>query len=171
MKNKPLEELSQEQWDALILSIIKPYFSICYARRTLSIDDLKQEAWIGLLNACKNYNPEKGKFVTYAYFYIKGMVVRFINKQTQIKFADTEDDLISLCGEYEDSSAERKDLMDIVTKKVSDQKHQDLLEEYFVNQKTCRQIAKERGVSHQLINNRIKKLLNVLERRLINENA
>jgi predicted DNA-binding protein YlxM (UPF0122 family) len=72
---------------------------------------------------------------------------------------------------YEDTTAERQDFMKTIFDLVSDQKHVELLVEHFVNNKSFRQIAKETGTSHVSVANRVNKLLDVLEMRLVNENA
>jgi transcriptional regulator of aromatic amino acid metabolism len=54
---------------------------------------------------------------------------------------------------------------------VAGEEHADLLEEHFVHNKSFRQLAKERGVSHEAIANRVHKLLDLLQTRLNHENA
>lgn len=53
---------------------------------TPSIDanDLIQEGYISLFNACKNYDENKGKFSTYAYFCIYGGMRRFYDDKNII---------------------------------------------------------------------------------------
>lgn len=42
-------------------------------------DDLYMAGWQGFVNAMKNYNPEKGKFLTYATYNIKGEISKELN--------------------------------------------------------------------------------------------
>lgn len=53
-----------------------------YAQYGTPFDDLVQEGMIGLLEAWKRYDPEKGsKFTTYATFWIKKRMLQFVNKE------------------------------------------------------------------------------------------
>lgn len=172
MNNNPLEELKQNEWDALIISILKPFFSLCKKDVLVSPEDLQQEAWIGLLAACERYDARKAKFVTYAYHYIRGHVMRYIAKKTKNKPVQIDEDPILVDErQYEENNSEQRDLMETVIANISDQEHADLLIEHFVKEKSFRQIAKERGVSHEAIATRIHKLLDLLEIRLSHENA
>ena len=72
----------------LIYSIINKY------KNYNDIDDLFQVGAIGLLNAYKNYKDDQNtKFSSYAYFYIKGEVVKYIRENRLIK---TSAELIKL---------------------------------------------------------------------------
>jgi transcriptional regulator of aromatic amino acid metabolism len=66
---------------------------------------------------------------------------------------------------------ERQDFLDTIFNLIADQEHSELLYEHFIKNKSCRQIAKDAGVSHVTVANRVNKLLDVLEHRLSNENA
>ena len=72
---------------------------------------------------------------------------------------------------YNEDTAERKDVMQTIMSKISDQEHAFLLEEHFVNGKSLRQIARERHVSHEAISTRVRKLLDILELRLNHANS
>jgi len=172
MNDNPLNELEQNEWDALINSILKPFFSLAKKDVLVSADDLRQEAWIGLLAACEHYDPAKGKFVTFAYHYIRGHVMRYVGRRTKNKPTQVDEDPVVLdVHEYEENSYESRDLMDVIMETISDQENHDLLIEYFVHNKSLRQIGKERGISHEAVSTKIRKLLDVLELRLNHENA
>lgn len=170
--NNPLDTLHAAEWDALITSIIKPFFSVCKKDSSIGTEDLKQEAWIGLLKASERYDPSQSKFTTFAYHYIRGYVMTYIasrtkNKQYQIAGDPQELDVKS----YVDNVTETNDMMRTVLEILSDQDHVYLLEEHFVKDKSFRQIAKEQKVSHESIANRVHKLLNILYVRLNHENS
>lgn len=68
------------EYDKLIKSIISKYTYY------FDKDDLYQVAVIGLLNAKKNYNENSNtKFTTYAYFYIKGEVTKYLRESNSFK--------------------------------------------------------------------------------------
>lgn len=73
--NRQAEEELVEANKALIYKIIKDYY---YASPHPSdMEDVFQAGCVGLLKAVKNYKPELGnKFVTYAYYLIRGEVQR-----------------------------------------------------------------------------------------------
>jgi RNA polymerase sigma factor (sigma-70 family) len=174
--DSPLNCIPPNEWDALIISILKPFFPLCTRDTLITREDLQQEAWISLLIACERYDSLKGKFVTFAYHYIRGRVMRYVSKVTrnkphQIDNDRTYIDAIEDDKGYIDTTAERNDFMKTIFSLVSDQKHTELLHEHFINNKSFRQIAKEIDTSHVSVANRVNKLLDVLETRLENENA
>ena len=176
-KNSPLNCIPKNEWDALIFSILKPFFKICLRDTLITREDLQQEAWISLLIACERYDSRKGKFTTFAYSYIRGRVMRYISKITLNKpqqhnmDGDVVYDATSTEQIYNDLTVERQDFMATVFDLVADQKHTELLHEHFVRGKSFRQIARETGTSHVSVANRVNKLLDTLETRLTNENA
>ncbi len=172
MNDNPLDSLPQNEWDALILSILTPLLPLCNIDALITTEDLQQEAWIGLLAACDRYDARKAKFVTYAYHYIRGHCMRYILKKTRNKPTQVNADPVDVDPRgYYDHKVERQDMMATILTKVKDEKHADLLVEHFVNNKSFRFIAKERGVSHETIAMRVNKLLDMLHIRLNHENA
>ncbi|MBP9920530.1 RNA polymerase sigma factor, sigma-70 family [Proteiniclasticum ruminis] len=67
---------------ALIYKIIKDYY---YAsKNALDMEDVYQAGCLGLLKAVRNFKPELGnKFVTYAYYLIRGEVQRIYEEHTK----------------------------------------------------------------------------------------
>jgi RNA polymerase sigma factor (sigma-70 family) len=59
--------------EALVLAHlgIVPYFIKDYVRGVIPFVDLIQEGYLGLLNAVDRFDPERGKFSTYAYWWIR----------------------------------------------------------------------------------------------------
>lgn len=170
--DNPLESIPHNEWDRLIISIIKPFYPLCRRDSTLSPEDLQQEAWIALLRACERYDPKKAKLTTFAYHYIRGSVMTYIAKHTRNKPYQVDEDSLDLdYNSYTDSTVENGDLMKTMLQMVEGEEHADLLVEHFVHNKSFRQLAKERGVSHEAIANRVHKLLDLLQSRLSHENS
>jgi RNA polymerase sigma factor (sigma-70 family) len=170
--NSPMDIIPSNEWDAIILSIIKPFLPLCSRDTLITVEDLQQEAWIGLLRACDKYDAKRAKFTTFAYTYIRGHVMRYITKATRHKPHQVDEDGAELDERIvEDVEVESNDLMHAIFGKVADQEHAQLLYDHFVYDKSFRQIAKESGVSHVAVANRINKLLDLLEQRLSHENA
>jgi RNA polymerase sigma factor (sigma-70 family) len=172
MTDNPLDSIPRNEWDAIILSIIQPFIPWCSRDTLITVDDLQQEAWIGLLRACERYDAKRAKFTTFAYSYIRGHVMRYITKMTRNKPYQVNEDITIIDErEYEDDTAEKHDFMTTVFGLVADQKYVELLHEHFVNNKSFRQIARETNVSHVSIANRVNKLLDLLQTRLSHENT
>jgi len=78
---KDITELILEN-EGLIYKIINKY------RNYFEIEDLYQVAVIGLIKASKTYNSEYGaKFTSYAYPFILGEVIKYINEYRNIKIS------------------------------------------------------------------------------------
>ena len=76
---KDITELIIEN-EGLIYKIINKY------RNYFEIEDLYQVAVMGIIKASKNYNSEYGtKFTSYAYPFILGEVIKYINEYRNIK--------------------------------------------------------------------------------------
>lgn len=80
--NKEAEAEIVENNKALIYKIIKDYY---YASKNPSdMEDVFQAGCLGLLKAVKNFKPEMGnKFVTYAYYLIRGEVQRLYEEHSK----------------------------------------------------------------------------------------
>lgn len=71
-----------ENNEFIVYSVISRYLN--YFDR----DDLYQVGMIGLINAYKNYNPNcNTKFSSYAYFYVKGEVTKYIREFNSLKIS------------------------------------------------------------------------------------
>lgn len=78
---KDITELIIEN-EGLIYKIINKY------RSYFEIEDLYQVAVMGIIKASKNYNSEYGtKFTSYAYPFILGEVIKYINEYRNIKIS------------------------------------------------------------------------------------
>ena len=76
-----MEEIIQEN-NGLIYQIINKY------RNYFDIDDLYQVAVIGLIKAKNNYNNNLNtKFSSYAYPYVLGEVISYINNSKSVKIS------------------------------------------------------------------------------------
>jgi|SRR6185436_7471201 len=172
-KNNPLDSLPQNEWDAFIRSIVHPFIYYAQQDTLVSYDDLEQEAWVALLTAAQNYNPKKSKFTTYAYIYIRGRMLRYVSEKTKlssIKYPLRSYDEIPEKG-YIDNSCDDKELMNHMIESIENEPHADFLIEHFVNGKSFRKIAKECNMSHQGVAMHVKRLVELLEKRLNHENA
>lgn len=170
--DSPLDCIPKNEWDALILSILKPLFPLCARDTLITPEDLQQEAWISLLIACERYDSTKASFVTFAWHYIRGRVMRYIAKATRHKPNQIDADATYMDDRtHEEDIAERQDFMTTVFHLVSNEKHVNLLHEHFINGKSFRQIARETGISHGSIASRVNKLLDTLGTRLNHENT
>lgn len=59
-----------------------------YFKNYQNKDDLYQAGYLGIINACKNYNPNQGcKFSTYAYPYILGEMRKLVREDKELKLS------------------------------------------------------------------------------------
>ena len=92
--NEELKEFIIENEKA-IYSVINRY------RRYYEIEDLYQTAVIGIIKAWENYDASrKAKFLTYAYKYMLGEVISYVNKNRSLKISK---DILSLYPKLEEA--------------------------------------------------------------------
>lgn len=172
----PLDTLSFEEWDALIISIMRRFIPLCYSNAVVDPDDLKQEAWTALLRAVKNFDPDKAartgvKFSTYAYVYVNGQLCRFIKRAFERPdHCDIDNRHIGAEDICPDEQAEKDELVIKIFDFAQDKPHAYLIEEHFVKGKSYRTIASEMGVSHALIHLRLQSLLHSIGEELDDNN-
>lgn len=172
----PIESLTVDEWDALIISIVKRYFAAARRNPTIEVDDLKQEAWHALMRACRNHDPEKAaksgvKFSTYAYAYIEGQLRRYVANVCKIPGMMDIDNVHMVDDSFDmEEEVVKEEMAHKIFELASGHKHADLLVEHFIYGKTYRQIARELGVSHNLINLRIHSVLKQVQNELYDDN-
>jgi len=170
--NSPLDTLPKNEWDALIIHILKPFYHLCRKDVLVDPEDLQQEAWIALLCACERYDPTRAKFVTFAYHYIRGRVMRYILQKTNNKLNQLSEDAIFLNEKsFVENNVESNDFMKTMLGTVENEPFNDLLIEHFVKNKSYRTIGKEQGLSHEIIRKRLNTLVSLIEMRLQNDNS
>lgn len=171
MSDNPLDSLPQSEWDALIGSILRPFMTFAKVDPLITYEDLEQEAWVGLLNATKNYDSSKAKFITYAYHYIRGRVMRYILEKTRVSANRIDSDPIEVESGYTDNTSEDNELSLSIFAAIADDPHANLLIEHYVKGKSFRAIAQDYGMSHQGVAMHVKRLIKLLEKRVSRENA
>jgi RNA polymerase sigma factor (sigma-70 family) len=159
MSDNPIDSLPQGEWDKLISSILRPYLSFAVNDPLISREDLEQD------------DPTKSKFSTYAYHYILGRIRRYVLEKTRVSSSRIDIDPIEIESGYIDNTIEDTELVKSIMLAVSDQPHAHFLVEHFIKGKSFRKIAKENGMSHQGVVMHVKKLINILEKRMNHENA
>ena len=62
-----------------------------YAKYGAPFDDLVQEGMLGVLEARKRFDPDRGvKFTTYAAFWVKKMILQFLDSEMQYRSKNVE---------------------------------------------------------------------------------
>lgn len=170
MKNDPLNEVPQSEWDALIYSILKPFLVYIKKDPLISREDLEGEAWVALLSASKTYDASKAKFTTYAYCHILGRIRRYIREKTRL---DGRIDIepIEVEQGYVDKTVEDTELKNTMLDAIANEPYAHFVIEHYIHGKSFRKIAKEYGISHQGVAMHVEKLLQLLEKRLSHENS
>lgn len=169
--SNPLDSLPHDEWDRFISSILRPFLSFSKIDPMISREDLEQEAWVALIYASRNYDSRKSaKFTTYAYYYVRGRIMRYVLEKTRLTGRVDEEPTDVESG-YLDTSLEDGELMRSIMGAVENEPHANFLVEHFVKGKSFRKIAKEFGLSHQGVAMHVKRLIGLLEKRLNHENA
>lgn len=171
--NELLSSISQSEWDALIVSIIKNFLPYCYSSSVIDFEDLRQEAWLALANAADNFDPNKGvKFTTYASRCIYNRALQCLITTSKKNVPHLEEGAYdrSDVADVEDMAIEDTDFMKIVRKLISQHEYSYLIEEIFIKGKKQADIAREEGVSPQAISVRLNGLLSTLAMRLNHAN-
>lgn len=171
MRDNPLDSLPQSEWDALISSILRPFLMYAKNDPLVTYEDLEQEAWVGLLSAAKNYDSTKAKFTTYAYLYIRGRILRYVLQKTRLSTRRTNADPTEVESGYIDNTLEDSELMGSIFGAIAKEPNAHFLIEHFIKGKSFRKIAKSNGISHQGVAIHVKRLIELLGKRLSHENA
>jgi RNA polymerase sigma factor (sigma-70 family) len=153
---------------ALVISISKKYYYLD------NFDDIISNGNIGLINAINNFNHNtKNKFNSFAYKYIKGYILKYINKHNKLKtnsldeiiennydlYDKIEQDIYKLPDDITDDS-------ELLLKLVNwlDGKERDLIIEHYINDIKINDISKKYGIDRRMIyyyiNNGLIKLKN-----------
>lgn len=171
MTSNPLDSLPKSEWDALISSILRPFLMYAKKDPLITYEDLEQEAWVGLLSAAKNYDSTKAKFATYAYYYIRGRILRYILQKTRLSAGRIDADPTEVEPGYIDNTIEESELMHSIFSAIAEEPNAHFLIEHFVKGKSFRKIAESSDMSHQGVAMHVKRLIKLLEKRLSHENA
>lgn len=169
--NNLLNQLSKTEWDLFIIKILNRYRWFWRMNHEMGFEDLQQEAWLSLLQACSNFKPEKKtKFTTFAYIYINLRLLRTIREKTKNKFhlidynslsEDEKQDVLHSVECYRDSddSLETREIKDIVMKNLKDEDDFEILYDKYFNDKSFKDIATKRGLTRQTIHYKVRKMV------------
>jgi RNA polymerase sigma factor (sigma-70 family) len=140
---------------------IKPYVGL------MEYDDLFQTGCLGLLDACKRYQPTGGTFSTYAVRRIKGAVLdelRRINggRRAVKPVFEPLTDYESTGDNFEDAACERAWVVDTLTRALTAcmPKQRALLYELYVLERPAVEIARREGVGGEAMYQRKLKAIN-----------
>lgn len=160
-----------KEYTRMIHSIVNSY-SLEYGDYRISKDDLLQEAYIGLYDACIAFNKNKEtKFSTFAYMVIKRRMLRFYRKYmgsyvNEVYSIDNVE-LLDHYKEIENANVnenpvhyhyqnEIEELVKKPNKRISDEDRQILLMR--INNYSYNEIAKKLKVNRKRIDNRLTRL-------------
>lgn len=144
----------------LIGSLAKKYRKFA---RFLDYDDLFQEGCLGYLHALKKYNPKKGSFNTYAYWWVRQYITRALKKVDNrltysIESANYgKDEDIQIIDVYALGNAENDAMKRLrsweIQKAISKlpKKQQHIVYEHYFNDKTMTKIGQEMSVTKQTV--------------------
>lgn len=157
----------------LIGSVAKKYRTFA---RFLDYDDLFQEGCLGYMHALSKYDPAKGTFETYAYWWIRNYIVkalkrvdnRLVYSIESANYGKDEDiqiiDVYTL-GNSENDAMKRLRSWEIskAISKLTD-KQRYVIYQYYYKDKTMPDIGKEIGVSRQVVSYQHRQALKKLKK-------
>lgn len=94
---------------------LAPYFAHKFAATKMDMDDLVQEAYLGLIDAAEAFDPERGRFSTYARWHILKRIMEAIHNRNDIVRTPRRKPSVrcgSLDAERTDSGASIMDLLE-----------------------------------------------------------
>lgn len=125
--------------------------------KSVSIDEVKSAAYMGLVDAASRYDSKKGNFSTYAYYRINGAILdylRELNWKKGLKQCPIED----LSYSVENNFAFFDDI-------CISEKAKDLFQKYFVENYSLKEIALNYGLSECRIHQMMTKCKSDIKRR------
>jgi RNA polymerase sigma factor (sigma-70 family) len=126
-----------------------------YRNYGVPFEDLLQESMIGLLEAKKRYDSEKGaSFSTYASFWIKKSIIDSINRERadSMDALSYDDNLAHQIGDEEDACVETSDSSEkIVVPDVFPEDERQVLQLHYNDSKTFSEISKIMGISREKV--------------------
>lgn len=145
------------QWQGLVYNIVNRYRKNTFKYKTyIDWDEVEQAGMIGLWNAIKKYNPDKGTFKNYAITAIKREIVRQLNKDREIEtHIDIEPFSNIFAEEYNtddciDLSQLKSKLIRIINSMENSLQSKDILISNLLGE-SIGSISKRLNVSHQYI--------------------
>ncbi len=81
-----------KNYNNLIFYFARKYFNTYKNKYNITLEDLIQEGFLGLMFAERNYNSQKNtEFSTYATFWIKKMMLKYINKNKPLEIEEIDE--------------------------------------------------------------------------------
>lgn len=170
----------EEKHIKMIMKIINS-FNLDWGDYSINKEDLKQEALIGLYEACENFDPKYNvKFSTFAYQVMRRRVNRAYQKMKNIydketysysKFEKDDRSETFATKEKEDNPKENLKVMDICTnayyiggRKLSELDYSIISKR--LENKTYKEIAEELNISPKRVDNRLVRIKRRLAKKI-----
>lgn len=117
-----------------------------------NVDEYLQAGLIGLWDAYQAFNPEKGTFKTFAYYYIRGAILQELTKnrkkEDEEQFADDYQwQVIANTFVEKQDTGELVELFELIEKLP--EQHQQLIDLHYSKGMKLKEIAEILGISYQ----------------------
>ena len=127
----------------LVRSVAKKYTNL-----GVPLEDLEQEGMIGLLEAAKNFDDNKGaKFSTYATYWIKKKIIQSLDNETKSSLQSLELDDRVIASNHETETEATKD--DFKLPDGLQELEKKVLTLHFKKEFTLKEIAEELNISRE----------------------
>ena len=164
--NKDQQRLVEENWE-FAAGVARRYAGGC-----VPMADLESEAWTALCYAAFKYKKVEGcKFTSYAYYFIRGSILRLLKSESERRAAEVcsvEDDLAeddSPDEEMADGDDERRARLDELMAKLTPRERKVVRRIYAIGceETSVRELALEMGLSEVRVRQILTKGVNKLQ--------
>ena len=164
--NKDQQRLAEDNWE-FAAGVARRYAGGC-----VPMADLESEAWTALCYAAFKYKKVEGcKFTSYAYYFIRGSILRLLKIESErraVEVCSVEDDLAeddSPDEEMADGDDERRARLDELMAKLTPRERKVVRRIYAIGCEavTVRELALEMGLSEVRVRQILTKGVNKLQ--------
>ena len=164
--NKDQQRLVEENWE-FAAGVARRYAGGC-----VPMADLESEAWTALCYAAFKYKKVEGcKFTSYAYYFIRGSILRLLKSESErraVEVCSVEDDLAeddSPDEEMADGDDERRARLDELMAKLTPRERKVVRRIYAIGceETSVRELALEMGLSEVRVRQILTKGVNKLQ--------
>ena len=164
--NKDQQRLVEENWE-FAAGVARGYAGGC-----VPMADLESEAWTALCYAAFKYKKVEGcKFTSYAYYFIRGSILRLLKSESErraVEVCSVEDDLAeddSPDEEMADGDDERRARLDELMAKLTPRERKVVRRIYAIGceETSVRELALEMGLSEVRVRQILTKGVNKLQ--------
>jgi RNA polymerase sigma factor (sigma-70 family) len=147
----------------LIIHFAKKYFNK-YRNYNITLEDLIQEGFLGLMYAKRNYDNQKNtKFSSYATFWIKKMMLKYINKNKPFETEEIDENQFYYYENYSGTIDENPNDFNKISKLLDADLEQNVFRLFFIEGLPLDEISKVLNIRREKVRQIKEKILRKLK--------